>query len=120
MTSDAGVVYESPRTFQTWRYTVSHRQLLLWSTKEDGGATRVEILFKNVAAMKIAPVYEGIRISEATGEDRSAIVEELGLSERNQHVWIVESPRFRGYVAAGAVVTHEDEREYNEPSSFTP
>jgi hypothetical protein len=120
VSNDVDVVYESPRTFQMWRYTVSHSQLLLRSTKEDGGSTRIEILFKNVKAMKVVPLYEGITISEAPDGERRRIVEELPFRDSAPQVWIVKSPSFRGYVAAGAIVTHEDEREYDESSSLLP
>jgi len=44
------VLFESERFFQLWRMTVSHGRVLLRSTKADGIATRIDVLFKNARA----------------------------------------------------------------------
>ena len=54
-----GSLFVSDRFFQIWRYTVSHRQLLLRSTKSDVAHTRIEILFKDVSLMLMELRSEG-------------------------------------------------------------
>lgn len=106
--------------FQTWEYTVSHGQLLLRSTKSDDTPTRIDVLFKNVDAMKIARNYSGLRVREATDVERDSLLDELALEDPTQSLWIVESTGFRGFVAAGVMLVHEDDKEYDEPSALMP
>ena len=109
-------MFASDRMFEVWRYTVSHRQLLIRSNKGNASATRLEILFKNVAYMALPPVMNGLRISACkAGEELPDAARVVGISKP----WYrIESDGLVGYVAAGAVVTNEDELDYEEPSSI--
>ena len=87
------------RTFQLWAFTVSHGQLLLRSPKGDGGATRVDVLFKPVRRMNLPVRMDGLRVEA------------------------VEDGRFRltgtdwdGEVLAGSVAAAEDELDFGDPS----
>lgn len=105
-------LFRSERLFETWTYTVSHRQLLLRSNKTNALKTRVEILFTDVSFMLITPLFRGLQISLS---DPSAL--EFA-SVGNKPLYQLETENFTGYVAAGSMSTHEDERGYEEPSTL--
>jgi hypothetical protein len=108
------------RRFQLWAYTVGHGQLLLRSPKSAGLSTRVDVLFKNVAAIHLPTILDGLAVSEATEGQKSELrvqVDPLRLEGRR--VFVVRGTNFMGYVVAGVVASHEDEREYHEPSHFS-
>lgn len=110
-------IFSSDRIFEVWRYTVSHRQLLLRSNKENSSPTRLEILFKDVVFMAIPSVMKGVTITEC-----GAVDDELpaGMAAfRVSKPWYrIETDGAVGYIAAGAVVTNEDNFGYEEPSSL--
>lgn len=107
----------SDRRFQVWGYTVSHGQLLLRSNKDRHEATRVDLLFKNVTIMKLPSYFKGLTVSEST-------VEAIGLGDHqaewtlNQKVYRLRAQGFEGYVVAGFMDVHEDDKEYYEPGAF--
>lgn len=103
MTSDGSSFrFETDRTFQIWRYTVGHGQLLLRSTKEEGGpTTRVDILFKGVDWIDMPTRTNGLRI-EPNGE----------------HSFSVSGEGWTGRVAAGGGWAREDDGSYADPSPF--
>jgi hypothetical protein len=113
------VLLNSQRHFQVWEYTVGHRQLLLRSVKATGIPTRIDILFKNVAAIDLRTTLDGLTISEAT-EDQKINPKLQRDSEivYKRKVFIVRGSNFEGYVVAGALAWHEDEGEYDDPSYF--
>ena len=111
---------ESSRLFQMWSYTVGHGQLILRSPKAVGFPTRIDVLFKNVAAMHLPTIMDGLAVSEATEAETQELpvqVDRSRLEERK--VFIVRTANFTGHVIAGVVASHEDEREYHEPSHFS-
>ena len=100
------------RMFQVWAYTVSHGQLLLRSTKTDKIPTRVDILFKDMVALKLPSAFEELEIIESTAEH-------VGLHQdaiKGRTVWSLRGPGFDGFVVAGAMAVHEDDGEYDAPS----
>jgi hypothetical protein len=110
----------SSRRFQLWTYTVGHGQLLLRSPKASGLPTRIDVLFKNVAALHLPTMLNGLAISEATEDEKSKLdvrVDPLRLEGRR--VFLVREQHFTGYVVAGVVAWVEDELEYYEPSHFS-
>ena len=110
-------MYKSNRMFQVWRYTVSHHQLLLRSNKENSFPTRLEVLFKNVAFMAVPPVMRGVTITEcgAAGDELPSFLNAFQISKP----WYrIETEGAAGYIAAGAIVTNEDDRGYEESSSL--
>jgi hypothetical protein len=104
------------RVFQLWAYTVSHGQLLLRSTKAEGLPTRIDLLFKDVVALKLPSTFNELSVSEATAEDVGLSLTVVG----GRSVWRVAGPGFDGFVAAGAMVAHEDDGEYGDPSAVYP
>jgi hypothetical protein len=114
-----GVLFNSQRTFQIWEYTVGHGQLLLRSPKADDMPKRIDVLFKNVAAIHLLTTLNSLTISEANEEDQIDSQLQVGsqiLMDRK--VFLVRSSEFVGYVIAGTVAWHEDEGEYYDPSFF--
>jgi hypothetical protein len=110
-------VFRSKRLFQVWRYTVSHRQLLLRSNKVSPETRRIEILFKDVSFMQIGPSFRGLEITIC---DPHAIsdLKTLNLEIGTRSLYLLRGEGFRGFIAAGSMTVHEDEREHNEPSAL--
>jgi hypothetical protein len=112
-------LFESQRTFQLWRAVVGHSQLLLRSTKTGPDASRIDILFKPVQAMKLRATFDGIRIREAEPEEESAIAADAAQDVLDGFkVFVIESASFRGYVIASVLLASEDDGEYSDPSSL--
>src|SRR5580692_3599743 len=108
-----------PRSFQMWAYTVGHAQLLLRSPKSTDLPTRIDVLFKNVAAVHLPTILDGLTISGATEEEKSELHVQVGLPRLDgRKVFVVRGSNFIGYVIAGVVAWHEDEREHYEASHF--
>src|SRR5215472_8416794 len=96
------------RNFQVWEYIVGHRQLLIRSTKAAGLATRVDILFKDVAAIHLPTTFEGLTITEASGHEPMPREIQLGSSTmRGEKLFVVHGSNYKGYVLAAAVAWHE-------------
>lgn len=107
------------RRFQIWTYTVSHRQLLLRSTRDDRHATRCDILFKNVARIDLPAMIDDLEIEAAAEGEIPASVLQLGADERwDRTVFRIRGRNCVGYVVAGVVACAEDEGEYYVPSSL--
>lgn len=109
-----------PRRFQIWSYQIGHGQLLLRSTKDDKHPTRIDILFKDVGAIHLPALFDGLTITEATeneAHDRASQMHSLNLNSRK--MFLVTGSGFSGYVLAGLVVWHEDELEYYDKSNFS-
>jgi hypothetical protein len=93
-------VFASERLFQTWRYTVSHRQLLLRSNKTNAANTRIEILFKNVSLMLIGQIFRGLTITICDAASLNNFgMGDFSLGERVLYQLATEN--FRGFVVAG-------------------
>ena len=107
------------RDFQVWEYVVGHRQLLIRSTKAAGLLTRVDVLFKDVAAINLPTTFAGLTVSEASERDSAHAELQLGSSTvRGEKLFMVHGSNYKGYILAAAVAWHEDEGEYNDPSYF--
>jgi len=107
------------RSFQMWKYTVSHSELLLRSTKASGVATRVDVFFKNVAAIHLPTIMDGLAVSEATDDGKSELDLQIDPSRlKERKVFVIRGYDFVGYVIAGAIAWHEDDGEYHDPSFF--
>ena len=102
-----------------WEYTVGHGQLLLRSPKNEELRTRIDVLFKNVGAIELPTVLDGLTVSEATEGDWSAIGPRVDQRYRTgRTLFVVRGSSFLGYVLAGFVNWHEDEAEYYEASQI--
>ena len=92
------------RTFQVWRYLASHRQLLLRSVKTADAQSQVDVLFKNVIALKAPTHLESLRIVELAGAAAAQAREETSeLEGPNHKVYALEGAGYAGYVIAGAL-----------------
>src|SRR5436853_523848 len=108
-------ILESDRLFQVWKYTVSHRQLLIQSHRSNSVATRLELLFKNVAYMAVPSVMNGVSISLCPPEELPGHLRTLDLAKP----WYrLTSEDHAGFVAADAVAVNEDELGYEDPSAL--
>jgi hypothetical protein len=113
-------IINSDRMFQLWKYTVSHGQLLLRSTKEPNVPTRIDVLFKDVSEFHLPTLFHGLSIQEASDDQIRDVcsLRESPTFNRGK-VYRVKGTDFIGYVAASFCSCHEDEGEYYEPSFFS-
>jgi hypothetical protein len=107
------------REFQIWLYSVSHGQLLLRSNRSERVSTRIDVLFKNVAAVSLPTLFEGLSLAEATTDEARDLNIQLGaLPIQKRKVFAIWGANFRGYVVAGAIFWHEDEGYHFDTSYF--
>ena len=109
------------RDFQIWKYTVGHSQLLLRSTKTPACPSRVDVFFKNVGALNLPSNFSGLSIVECSITEAAKVntFDPLSIAQGQRKLFFVRGSAFEGYVIAGVVVWHEDDREYHEPSFFS-
>jgi hypothetical protein len=73
------------REFQLWAYTVGMRRLLFRNTKLELFATRVDIMFQNVKALRTSTSVRGLVIRSPTEDEHHLVETEIGhLSEHGQ------------------------------------
>ncbi len=113
-------IISSRRRFQVWGYTVSHRELLLRSTKSKEFPTRIDVFLKGVQEFHLPTVFDGLSITEARAEDleRLSILSDAVSSGSGAKAFVVNGNGFMGYVIALGVWCHEDEGEYYDRSFF--
>jgi hypothetical protein len=112
-------LFESPRLFQLWAYTVSHSWLLLRSTQEPGVPTRIDVCFGDVAAIHLPRLMTGLSIIESSSSVEEGLVMLPGVDlVRGRTVFHVSGPSYVGYVIASFAEWHEDDGQYYEPSYF--
>lgn len=117
----AVVVEHADRSFQVWAYSVSMARLLLRSTKSETFATRQDVLFQNVKALKLPTSLDGLVVAEAEPAESAKISVETGLlPSADTTIFTVRAGAFDGYVVAGVCVAAEDDGEYFEPSKLWP
>ncbi|TXK17707.1 hypothetical protein [Homoserinibacter sp. GY 40078] len=105
------------RQYQVWAYSVTMGRLLLRSNKSEAFATRVDILFQNVHAMKLLTALDPLVVAEADSLESEQILAETGLyPPKRKLVFLLRAGSFEGYVVAGVCFTNEDSGEYYDPS----
>lgn len=113
--------YQPERVFQLWSYTIGMGRLLLRSVKTTSFASRIDLLFQNVQALKLPTVLHGLAITKACADDIEDISTQTGLlPDADRNFYVLSGPHYYGYVVAGVVATCEDSREYFEPSEVWP
>lgn len=108
------------RRFQLWRYTVSHRHVLLRSTKRNPADTRVDIAFKDVALLCLPTILDGLSTRVVSAESIGLGVSEQMVGDRT--VYLIDSQSGEGpwWIVAGAIFVAEDQKEYLDPSAVFP
>ena len=87
--------------------------------KSEEHMTRVDVLFKNVAYVKLATIFDNLEINEVEVDAISNIKEQLGVLDiSDRYIYMLKGINCNGYVVAGSVITHEDTGEYFEPSEL--
>ncbi|MFG2889715.1 hypothetical protein [Streptomyces sp. NPDC048248] len=109
-----GNIYESDRLFKVWQYTVSHRRLLLRSSREEYG-TRIDILFAGVERLCVQRVYEGLTIRRGTGEEARRIGEALDIEVDVESLYLL-GDGISSFVISGAPQWREDDGYNDDPS----
>jgi hypothetical protein len=100
-------------------YAVGHGQLLLRSNRSDEVPTRIEVLFKDVAALELPTLFDGLSITEATPDEAQGLNVQLGSWPiHRRKVFVLRGTNYLGYVIAGAVFWHEDEGSHYDESFF--
>jgi hypothetical protein len=100
-----------------WRYNVSHGQLLLRSTKTPELPTRIDILFKGVAAVKLATGMSSLTVRSPTPAEAENIEAEFPRAmHKGDEIFVLSSKAGVGYVIAVAMHHTEDDGEYYDPN----
>jgi len=107
------------RIFQVWSYTVGHGQLLLRSTKTEECSTRIDVGFKNVVYVQLPMLININEIYLGSLVDLPEDVRRL-IDLKDKSVYVIDIDGAKGVVAAGYGAWHEDEGEYNQPSTVLP
>jgi hypothetical protein len=110
--------FESKRPFQLWKYSVSHKQLLLRSNRDESRQTRVDVLFTNVSAMRVATHYETLRVVIAIGDEAAEVLKSLGIARGPHSEYYVIGGDPKGFVVAGGFAALEDEGSFSDPSGL--
>lgn len=110
-------LYRSDRYFKVWQYTVSHRRLLLRSTRDNPPETRIDVHFGGISFMLLRPYYEGLIIREGSAEECQRITDEYGVEAKLGYLYIL-GRGFSGFVISGKPQWHEDEGGSKDPSWF--
>ena len=113
------MIYSSDRVFKVWRYSVSHRVLLLRSTRDDYHSTRVDVVFGQVSRMLLKPSYRGLQIARASDQERASIAARIGGVDGDGKLFLIDGSG-DNFVVSGAPLWHEDEGSYRDPSFFEP
>jgi hypothetical protein len=110
-------LYRSDRYFKVWQYTVSHRRLLLRSSRDRPPATRIDIHMGGIGLMVLRPFYEGLLIREGTNEERALVAEQYSV-EVDPGTLFTFGPDLTSFVVGSRPQWHEDEGDSRTPSYF--
>jgi hypothetical protein len=112
------LLFQSDRVFVPWFYSVSHRVLLLRSSRSEGAGTRIDILFPGVERMVVKAKYSGLRLSEATPIELEELEIKYGRSVVPAAVWLDDAKV--DFIAPSNPQWHEDQGSDLDPSYFAP
>lgn len=119
-------LFRSDRIFSLWAHTVSHRQLLLRTAKgrDQRGrdqATRLDVLFKPVTAVKIRSLLDGLTIHRAPPEEEARIRHDSGSIDfsPDERFLVLESGTGRDYVVSLAFGWCEDDGDAHDASRLS-
>ena len=113
-------LFASHRRFSIWRYLISHGQLLLRSVPTGVECSRVEVLFRNVVAIKITMQLDNLTIRQPSEEELLTIGQQVGtpVSQLGGAVFVIKTLKSTGYVVASEFAAAEDDGDYKTPSSL--
>jgi hypothetical protein len=117
------------RAFSIWDYTVSHSTLLLRSVEADAFATRFDVMFKPVAALKLPTHMSGLTVRDSNSDEEDELRSEAsllagvsarltGADESDYRLFVLDCDGAVGWVLASVMVAYEDEAGYEEPSAI--
>lgn len=110
-------LYRSDRHFKVWQYTVSHRRLLLRSTRDKPPETRIDVHFGAVSFMLLCPYYDGLIIREGSDKECQWIINEYGAEVKSGYLFVL-GRGFSSFVVSGKPQWHEDDGGSKDPSWF--
>ncbi|EFH88284.1 hypothetical protein [Ktedonobacter racemifer] len=114
----APLIHFPNRVFTVWKYTISHRQLVLRSVKDtkQGISTRIDLLFKPVAWMSLPTGFSDLRVEEASPEHVEFMTTISGVTlQDSEKLFVLQGKQSQGYVAASLYALDESTREFDEP-----
>jgi hypothetical protein len=106
--------------FQMWAYTVSHACLLLRSPKSPSRGTQIDVLFKNVAAIRLPVSFTDLEIAEEAVEDAEPAIDTGRRGFGDRKLYALRGVAWRGAVVAGVAVWHEGHEGYSQRSPLWP
>ena len=111
---------KSERRFQIWKYTVSHSELLVRSTKSTEFSTRIDVFFKGVTEFHLPTIFTGLSVVEVSDAvaQKLCILRQAPCLSGKVKIFKIQGNDFVGYVVALIALSHEDEGEYDAPSFF--
>lgn len=101
-------LYQSPRSFQLWAYSVSHSQLMFRSNQGGEWTTRLDVLFKGVHWMELMTTYDEFAIDHVASSPSQTAP---GL-----FTYRIGNAKHRGQILALSVFIEETNRDYTQPS----
>ena len=113
-------LFQSQRHFKIWKYLISHGQLLMRSVPTDAERNRVEVLFRNVLAIKTTMELDNLTIREPSEEELLTMAQQIGMpvSRLGGTAFVIETLTSTGYIIASDFATVEDDGNYKTPSSL--
>lgn len=112
------LIHFPDRVFAVWKYTISHRQLILRSVKDEkrGISTRIDLLFKPVAWMSLPTGFSDLQVEAASPEHVEFMTTISGVTlQGSEKLFVLRGNHSRGYVAASVYACDESTREHDEP-----
>lgn len=108
------LILDQPRrSFQVWRYSVSHGLLMLRSNMDGDFRTRIDLLFGDVYWIKIPTLLRGVRIREASEGEVNAIARSCRFETKEwRRGYLLSGSDYDGYVIAASLDL--DEGRYEE------
>ncbi|WP_416519952.1 hypothetical protein [Streptomyces achromogenes] len=117
--STGSEMFRSDRYFKVWQYTVSHRRLLLRSSRDRPPDTRIDIHFGNVDLLLLRPAYDGLVIRQAGAEECEQVGLDYGVEVEPGRLFVLGGG-LRSFVLSAPPQWHEDEGAMDDPSWFGP
>ena len=115
------MLFQSDRTFAAFFFTVSHGQLLFRSGKTSAYPTRLDILFTDVRVIETRLKFEGISISEVPSSFLEGLPSKpTEMIQPGHRCFVLSGIGWQGFLVAGSVFFHEDDKNFFEPSHFDP